>query len=285
MNFSLESVLKDGQIMLKKAGIENYANEAKEIIENLLDKTPEEVFLIKDTLIDNKIRRNFLKKIKRRCNGEPLQYITKIAHFYSRAINISKGVLIPRPETEILIEKVLKTLKLKKNMSCLDMCAGSGCIGLTLMLENQNFKNVVFVDKSKMAMDCCRHNVKKFKTLSKSDFILSDFYSKVKKKKYDVVCCNPPYISSQEYISLQRTVKDYEPRSALISKNNGYLHIERIAKDSIEYLKKDSYIFFEVGVGQASKVRKILSNLGYTDLVTYNDLGNIERVVSGKWKK
>ena len=152
------------------------------------------------------------------------------------------------------------------------------------MLENSNFKQVVFVDESKKAIDCCRKNLQTFNLLSKSNLILSTFFTKIPDRKFDLICCNPPYVSKNQYLSLEDTVKLYEPKDALVSGNEGYSHIKKIAKESTNYLKKDAKIFFEVGIGQAKHAKEILFNLGYSDLVTYNDLNNIERIVAGKWK-
>ena len=281
---TISNALQEGEQILKSAGIKNYKIEAREILENLLKMSFEEIFVQRDMFLKKQTKELFFKGIYKRKIGEPIQYITKISHFYSRVLHISKGVLIPRPETEILVEKVLEVFAKKKNISCLDMCSGSGCIGISLMLENSNFKQVVFVDKSKKAIDCCRKNLQTYNLLSKSNLILSTFFTKIPDRKFDLICCNPPYVSKNQYLSLENTVKLYEPKNALVSDNGGYSHIKKIAKESTNYLKKDAKIFFEVGIGQAKQAKEILFNLGYSDLVTYNDLNNIERIVAGKWK-
>ena len=127
-------------------------------------------------------------------------------------------------------------------------------------------------------------NLQTFNLLRKSNLILSTFFTKIPDRKFDLICCNPPYVSKNQYLSLENTVKLYEPKNALVSDNGGYSHIKKIAKESTNYLKKDAKIFFEVGIGQAKHAKEILFNLGYSDLVTYNDLNNIERIVAGKWK-
>ena len=140
MNHSIGSVLMKGAGILKKSKIVNFKQEANELLESLLNRSPEEIFLSKEKSLSNKLQEAFFKRIGRRELGEPLQYITNVAHFYSRKFTIKKGALIPRQETEILVEKVLKLVDTKKNMSCLDMCTGSGCIGITLGIENKQFK-------------------------------------------------------------------------------------------------------------------------------------------------
>lgn len=274
-----------GAGILKKSKIVNFKQEANELLESLLNRSPEEIFLSKEKSLSNKLQEAFFKRIGRRGLGEPLQYITKVAHFYSRKFTITKGALIPRQETEILVEKVLKLVDTKKNMSCLDMCTGSGCIGITLGIENKQFKKIFLVDSSKRALQCCKKNVAIFGLEKITVPILSDLFSLVPKIKFDVICANPPYIKEDDFNSLDRTVREYEPKPALISKKNGFFHIEKIAIEARSFLKKDGFLVFEVGINQAQKVKNLLIKIGYSNLVIYNDLNKIERVVIAKWKK
>jgi len=285
MNHSIGSVLIKGAGILKKSNVVNFKQEANELLERLLNRSPEEIFLSKEKSLSNKLQEAFFKRIDRRGLGEPLQYITKVAHFYSRKFTIKKGALIPRQETEILVEKVLKLVDTKKNMTCLDMCTGSGCIGITLGLENKQFKKIFLVDSSKRALQCCKKNVAIFGLEKTTVLILSDLFSVVPKIKFDVICANPPYIKEDDFNNLDRTIREYEPKPALISKKNGFFHIEKIAIEARSFLKKDGFLVFEVGINQAQKVKKILIKIGYSNLVIYNDLNKIERVVMAKWKK
>ena len=285
MNHSIGSVLMKGAGILKKSKIVNFKQEANELLESMLNRSPEEIFLSKEKSLSNKLQEAFFKRIGRRQLGEPLQYITKVAHFYSRKFTIKKGALIPRQETEILVEKVLKLVDTKKNMTCLDMCTGSGCIGITLGLENKQFKKIFLVDSSKRALQCCKKNVAIFGLEKIAVLILSDLFSMVPKIKFDVICANPPYIKEDDFNSLDRTIREYEPKPALISKKNGFFHIEKIAIEARSFLKRDGFLVFEVGINQAQEVKKILIKIGYSNLVIYNDLNKIERVVMAKWKK
>jgi|TARA_B110000263_G_scaffold34886_1_gene26625 release factor glutamine methyltransferase len=285
MNHSIGSVLIKGAEILKKSKIANFKQEANELLESLLNRSPEEIFLSKGKSLSNKLQEAFFKRIGRREVGEPLQYITKVAHFYSRKFTITKGALIPRQETEILVEKVLKLIDGKKNIRCLDMCTGSGCIGITLGLENKQFKKIFLVDSSKKALECCKKNVEIFGLEKTTILILSNLFSLVPKIKFDVICANPPYVKEDDFHSLDRTVREHEPKAALVSKKNGFFHIEKIAIEAQSFLKKDGILVFEVGVNQAQEVKKILIKIGYSSLVIYNDLNKIERVVMAKWKK
>ena len=285
MGLSIQAALKFGELALKKANIKNYKNEAREILENLLKKTPEEFFLMRDKSISKTNNIAFIKKVKKRTNRLPLQYITKVGHFYSRPFYVSKGVLIPRQETEILVEKVLKTLRGEDNVSCLDMCSGSGCIGITLALENDCFKKVILSDVSKKAFLCSEKNIKIFNLKKRCTTILSKFFSNIPNVKFDIICSNPPYINEAEYPLIEKDVKDFEPKLALVSKDKGLLHFKKIAQGARAFLKPNGLLFFEVGLNQSQKVKKILLDIGYCDLLIYNDLNQIKRVVVGKWKK
>lgn len=285
MNLSIQSAIKKGEEILRKNNIDKPKIAAKEILQNLIKLSDEKIFLHKDEKIGIMKTKMFIKKIERHVRNEPLQYITKVAHFYSRRFYISKGTLIPRPETEILVEKILEETKGLKKISCLDMCSGSGCIGITLLLENTNFQEMFFADLSKSAIKCCNRNLEKFKVKNKCKVILSNFFSNIPKKKFDVICSNPPYVTNSEYIKLQEVIKNFEPKMALVSKNQGFMHYKQIANEGRKYLKENGQIFFEVGYNQANQVAALLNDLGYSSLVTYNDLNNIKRVISAVWKK
>ena len=228
MNHSIGSVLIKGAGILKKSNVVNFKQEANELLERLLNRSPEEIFLSKEKSLSNKLQEAFFKRIDRHGLGEPLQYITKVAHFYSRKFTIKKGALIPRQETEILVEEVLKLVDTKKNMTCLDMCTGSGCIGITLGLENKQFKKIFLVDSSKRALQCCKKNVAIFGLEKTTVLILSDLFSVVPKIKFDVICANPPYIKEDDFNNLDRTIREYEPKPALISKKMGFFILKKL---------------------------------------------------------
>ena len=284
MNLTILSALKIGEDSLKKAKFENYKRETKELLEDVTGLTPEEIFLLNNKKIGLSKTKKFLKKIQRRINGEPIQYITKKGYFFSRTFSISKGVLVPRPETEILVEKILKTKWGKNKITCLDMCAGSGCIGITLALEDKRFKEITLADRSTKALKCCEVNILNFKVSKKTEIIKTNFFSNIHGKKFDLICSNPPYVSSNEYKYLDESIKNYEPKLALISKDNGLGHLKHIAKEGRKYLKKNGTIFFEIGINQLKEVENILNCFGYSELLSYNDLNKVKRIVSAKWK-
>ena len=223
MNHSIGSVLIKGAEILKKSKIANFKQEANELLESLLNRSPEEIFLSKGKSLSNKLQEAFFKRIGRREVGEPLQYITKVAHFYSRKFTITKGALIPRQETEILVELNIELFSWAIENVVLKHST------YTTQLTSEQFKKIFLVDSSKKALECCKKNVEIFGLEKTTILILSNLFSLVPKIKFDVICANPPYVKEDDFHSLDRTVREHEPKAALVSKKNGFFHIEKIA--------------------------------------------------------
>lgn len=213
--------------------------------------------------------------IEKRAQRIPLQYIIGEQEFMGLEFEINEHVLIPRQDTEILVEEVLKVCKDK---SLLDMCTGSGCIVISLS-KLGSLKAAVASDISQKALLLAEKNAKKHKT--NIDFILSDLFDRVV-GKYDIIVSNPPYIKSEELKSLMPEVKNYEPKQALDGGLDGLIFYKRIISDIDRFLNPGGYVFFEIGYDQGEAVSKLLLRAGFIDVNIKKDFNDLDRVVYAK---
>ena len=219
--------------------------------------------------------------VKRRVKHEPLQYITGTCEFYGREFQISPKVLIPRQETERLVDIVIKKIKNINNPTILDIGTGSGCIASTLALERSD-TNLFGIDISSDAIDIAEKNKSIF-SLKNVHFRNMDILSELPLKKFDIIVSNPPYISIKELSNLMPEVRDYEPQIALTDFNNGLMFYKRIAKISREILKPDSWIILEVGLNEhPDKVKSIFNDMDYNNLELIKDYNGDDRVFIAK---
>lgn len=238
---------------------------------NKIDVTNEQINYLKKYLEDKDIN-GAIKELE---SGRPIQYIVGNVEFYNSVINVDENVLIPRFETELLVEKLIKYIKSKfiNNIDILDMCTGSGCIAISLKKEVDC--NMDAVDISKDALKVAKNN----SDLNKVDinFIESDLFNNVN-KKYDVFVSNPPYIAySEEIMDL---VKNNEPNIALYASDNGLYFYKEILNNIKDYLKDDFIIAFEIGMGQANDIVEIINNnLSNVEIRIKKDLNNRDRFI------
>jgi len=199
--------------------------------------------------------------LERRLSREPLHYITGMREFWSLDFVVSPAVLIPRPETEFVIDTVLATMKKQgyHQGPVLDMCTGSSVIAVVLSLELEA-DNVVAVDISTDALIIAKQNICKFGLEEKITLICSDLFTALRENmQYEVIVANPPYISEDDIIDLQPEVRDWEPRSALTGGSDGLDLIERIADQAYRYLVPGGWLFVEIGSDQREKVDELFS--------------------------
>ena len=219
------------------------------------------------------------KIIKERVNKrKPIQQIIGSAFFYGRRFFVNEYTLIPRPETEILVSEVLKILEDINNPKILDIGTGTGCIPITLEIENNNL-NAHSVDVSKEAIEMAEKNALLHNVYEKIKFIESDLFSKIK-EKYNVIVSNPPYIPIKEKDSLQYEVKNYDPSLALFAKDeDGIDYYKKIIADAHKYLLEDGFLCFEIGQNQGKLVTDLLKNNDYKNIKIIKDLNSLDRIV------
>jgi len=214
----------------------------------------------------------------------PIAYVLENAYFYSNKFFVNNNVLIPRPETELLVEQACESIKNKKNQQILDLCCGSGCIGISIYKKLQQKPQIVFSDISRKALRVCKKNLTRFRIKKKSTIIQSDLFQKIN-KKFNLIVCNPPYIDYADFLNLEKSIKDYEPKNALVSRENGTSHLKKIIKDSKKILHQDGILIVEIGYDQSNEIEDFFKKHRFNDIVVLKDLSGIKRAISAKWKK
>lgn len=218
--------------------------------------------------------------IGKRSRHIPLQHITGHQEFMGLNFNVNESVLIPRQDTEYVVEEVLKYTQ--DGMRVLDMCTGSGCILLSIMNYKNNIQGVG-VDISEKALEVARHNATNLQL--NAEFMLGNMFEAIKEDKYifDIIVSNPPYIEEEEISKLMPEVKDHEPVMALSGGTDGLDFYRIIAHDARNYLTNYGMLFLEIGYNQSESVPKILAEYGYADIECLRDYSNNPRVVIAKY--
>lgn len=213
--------------------------------------------------------------IEERAKRIPLQHLTKEQEFMGLSFEVNEHVLIPRQDTEVLVETVLEDLE--ENMRVLDICTGSGCILISLLKIMRGVRGVG-VDISEEALEVARRNAQKHDM--EAVFIQSDLFENVE-GTYDVIVSNPPYIKTEEIEKLEEEVKLHDPMLALDGKEDGLYFYRKIIKESRKYLKRNGKLYFEIGNTQGEEVKTLMEEEGFTNVKIKKDLAGLDRVVCG----
>lgn len=223
-----------------------------------------------------------LKMVQQRLNNRPIAYIVENREFMGLDFYVKEGVLIPRPDTEILVEEIIEICDKSRELSLLDIGTGSGAITVSLAKYIQKSKITSF-DVSDIALEVGKINAVQNEVNSKIEFIKSDLFTSIKNtgKKFDIIVSNPPYIPKKDIETLHNQVKDYEPMGALDGGEDGLDFYRDITEQSKEYLVKSGILAFEVGHDQAEEVEQIMIRNGYSKTYKKKDLQGIDRVVIG----
>ena len=266
---------------LKKYNVENARLDAEYIFAYVLGVKRISLMLNFDEEISeenkNLIRQYIVRRGKYR---EPLQYIVKEWEFYGYPIKVDGRVLIPRQDTEILVEQCIYLMKEKENPKILDIGTGSGAISIALAKELPE-SEVLGLDVSDDALKMAVIN-RELNNVSNLKFLKSDVFQHVREKNYDLIVSNPPYIPVEEYNELMPEVKEYEPRMALTDGGDGYYFYKKISEESVNYLKNGGYLAFEVGYNQGETVSQLMEKNGFQIIGRVADYGGIERVIIGR---
>lgn len=281
----LKNLYLYGKAHMARHYIENPSRETYLLLRNsevLRDFT--EVFTSSDREPEPRKIEKFYELLERRVNHEPLAYIAGEKEFYSRPFAVNGSVLIPRPETELLVTEALGAALGAGEPAILDVGTGSGCVAVTLACELPAAK-VYASDISPEALDTARANAERHTAAGAVRFILGDLTEPFKGRSFDMVVSNPPYVSPAEYEILDPSVKDYEPGLAFVSEDDGLSHIKRIIRGSARILKKGGWCMVEAGYAQSARVRALYEEAGFGDISSVKDISGIERVIKARWKK
>ena len=274
----LKDVLRYAENKLKDGGVAEFKSDARFLVSDFLKGDLSSIIITPSKEIDVSDLDEMLDK---RISGMPCQYVTKNVQFMSLSFEVNENVLIPRQDTELLVETILKIRP--NNPEILDICTGSGCIAVSLA-KYINCKTVRACDISDEALETARKNADKNGVeveFYKDDILKSERYD----YKYDIVVSNPPYIESDVVLSLDNVVKDYEPGLALDGGKDGLDFYKKISDYARNILKENGILAFEIGYNQAQKVYKILVDNGYDEIILLQDLSGNDRVITAKLKK
>lgn len=281
MSMTIFEAYNDCKRQLEAAGIEDYVFESKQIIKHITGLTSAQILTNYMNTLTEFQQNNLTVIIRQRLIRYPLQYIFGKWNFYGREFFVGTGVLIPRSDTETLIDLSFEIIKKKTTPKVLDLCAGTGCIGITLKCERPD-ADVTLVEKYEYALKYLNknaaHNNADVKIIN-GDVLNGDGSN----EKYDLIVSNPPYITKADMQKLQPEVK-YEPTSALDGGSDGLDFYRAIAKAYKNSLNNDGVVAFEVGVNEADSVAEILTGEGFVNVEKRKDLADIDRVVFGTVK-
>lgn len=277
---------------LKRFKVPEAKIDAEYLLSHILKCKRQELYLNPNTQLTNQEINTFKGFIQKRSKREPLQYIIGEEEFRGLIFKVTRDVLIPRPETELLVEEAVKIIERQRakgkgqKTNVIDLCTGSGCIAVSIAKEIDNCK-VYATDISEKALAVAKENAKGHRVEDRITFLQGSFLEPLKDKglegKIDIMLSNPPYVSKKDMEKLQPEIKEYEPPLALYGGEDGLDSYRTIIPDAISYLKDGGCLIFEIGYGQAEGVKELFGkNLAYVKIEIIKDLSGIERVVKAR---
>jgi len=285
MPIAIAELLRQGTARLKNAGIDDAEISTRLILRHLLDKSNLELQLSSTEIVDEKNIILFNELVEKRSHHVPVQYIIGEVEFYNVKLKVDSRALIPRPETEILVEHLIELAKTIKSAAVLDIGTGSGNIAVALA-ANIDSINITAIDISQESLDLARKNAEANRVADKIKFVRADclrseFWERG--DRYDIIASNPPYVDDNDFESLQPEIKLYEPKIALMTGGDSFAFFRYITARATKTLKPKGIICFEVGAAQANRVALIMeSNFENIHITIAKDLTGKDRVVIGK---
>ena len=277
----------DTRARLRKAGIDAAQLEARELLCYASDKSREQLYRDMSLYVSAELERRVEELVQRRLAGEPVAYIVGEWEFYGLPLDISSDVLIPRSDTEVLAERaILRARAAGEGGRVLDLCAGSGCVGLAVA-ANVPACRVVLGELSEGALRVCKQNVRRNSLNARVTCVSVNALEPPASAlwDFDIIACNPPYIPTGDIPGLDVSVRDYEPHMALDGGADGLDFYRGITELWQPALKPGGHLLYEVGIGQAEKVAWLLVKAGYENIRITRDTGGIDRVVEGQRPK
>lgn len=280
---TIKNLQKEIENLFTKAGVDSPAFDAMCLIEKVYNINHTELIINGNKTSDPQKTQHLLSLAKRRINGEPLQYILGSWEFYGYEFQVGKGVLIPRDDTEVLLQVCLNYLKGKKDATVLDLCSGSGALAVTIAKETN--ANITAVEKSEKAFEYLNKNIQlnnaQVCAIKDNIFTCMNLFEN---NSFDLILSNPPYIKTNEIKTLQREIS-FEPKMALDGGKDGYDFYKHIVKHWSCKLKNGGMLAFELGENQFETVESLMKKHNFTKIGESLDLSNIQRVIYGTYVK
>lgn len=276
---SIGGLIRASSQMLESSGVPDARRQAGSLLAHVLDCDRTFIISHRDDLISDNLIENFRALVARRAGGEPLQYITGRQEFFNLTFEITPDVLIPRPETELLIEAALSLLRRDHAPLICDVGTGSGCIVISLLHELPG-ATAIAIDVSPAALQIARRNAQRHSVADRIEFVVSDCFDGLEQKReFDLIVSNPPYVREDVFAGLQREVRDHEPRIALTPGGDGLGIIRRLIRDSSKHLKIAGYLLMEIGYDQRDAVMDLIDPNIWKVIDVHKDLQGIPRTV------
>ena len=282
MAITYNNLYMDIRQELHRAGIQAATLEARELVCFAAGKTREQFVRDGRLYVPQDVEEQARALMRRHLAGEPLAYLIGEWEFYGLPLDISEQVLIPRSDTEVLAGEAIRWLQTQQDARVLDLCAGSGCVGLAVASQVHACR-VVLGEKSEAALRICRQNIRRSGLLGRVTPMPADALEPPTRQlgEFDCIVCTPPYIPTQDIETLDVSVRDYEPHMALDGGEDGLEFYRAISENWREALHPGARLYFEVGIGQADSVLRIMRRQGFGELEIVPDTAGIPRVVYG----
>ncbi|MDD6400387.1 MAG: peptide chain release factor N(5)-glutamine methyltransferase [Lachnospiraceae bacterium] len=278
----VKELVQYGEAVLKEAGIETYKSDVKVLITYVLNVLYSDYFMCLDKEATEEQNKLFQNVINKRKTLYPCQYITNSQEFMGLEFYVSEGVLIPRPETELLVEEAIKQ-SFDKSMRVLDLCCGSGCIGISysILRKQKGYDDkVVLGDISPVAIEISTRNNNTYDAAC--DIVQTDLFSNIS-GRFNMIISNPPYIETEEIDKLMEDVKCFEPRLALDGLEDGLFFYREIISKAKNYFEDSGCLIFEIGYNQYEAVKALFEREGYHDIKLIKDYAGLDRIVLARY--
>lgn len=271
---------------LAQRGVPSPCVDAEYLLAHILGCQRKDLLIYPDRVLKDDEATQFNACVERRGRREPLQYITGEVEFRGLVFRVNRDVLIPRPETELLVDEVFNSVS-KKDAAVLDLCTGSGCIAISIAKELADSR-VYAADISEGALAVAKENASRHGVGERITFLTGDLFEAIDKldlqARTDVIVSNPPYVSAEEMKELQPEIKDYEPASALFGGEDGLDFYRRIIRESPSFLAPGGLVIMEMGYGQAGRIRELFaSEEAFVDVKITDDMAGIGRIISVRY--
>lgn len=273
---TLREALTLGKDLLKQKNIEEYEIDAWLLLESVCQCSRNDLYLRGDKSITEAQENLYKEYLEKRGKRIPVQHILGMQCFCGLEFEVTPDVLCPRQDTEVLVEEALK--QIRSGSDILDLCTGSGCIILSLLHFTKECRGTG-VDLSEKALAVAKKNSEKLEI--PCTWIHSDLFEQIE-GVYDMIVSNPPYIATKEIELLEPEVRDREPRMALDGMEDGLFFYRKIISESMQYLKPEGWLMFEIGYDQGKAVSEMMKSAGYAQVTVKKDLAGLDRVVTGK---
>ena len=258
---NINSVINEASIFLKKNSIKTAQLDSEILLAKAIDKNREYIMLNQNYIVNKKEYNQFKTLVEKRSKGKPVAYLIGKKDFWKHQFKINEHVLIPRPDTEIIVEHVLKITKFRSNLMILDIGVGSGCILLSVLKEKKDFRGIG-IDISKKSVEISKLNALNFGLLNRVKIFKTNV-DNFNYGKYDLIISNPPYINKLDLKYLDRDVINFEPKIALDGGLEGISEISKVINKSSELIKKKGKLILEISFNQRERVKKLLNNKGF----------------------